>query len=225
MSFSNLNAPASVHLALTGVAGQLRVGWNSLNSTTLAGGPPAVRWGSFNIAAALLSSAAASTSTYAASDLCPTDPLRGAAASDAGGVGWRDPGQLHTAVMTGLQPSSTVYYQVGSPAGGWSQVFSAVAPPAAGAPVRAAVVADMGCAELDGSNTEHGLGSLSRPEVRSYFSMQPSLANAAALAAEVAGGASLVLHNGDLSYAMGYGAMWDTYGAQTQARRRWGCFG
>jgi len=46
----------------------------------------------------------ATTATYTAAELC------GPPASD---LGWHDPGQLHTATLTGLAPGELYYYQVG----------------------------------------------------------------------------------------------------------------
>ena len=90
-------APEQVHLSLTGTASEMRVGWTTLEPTATH----TVRWGSTT--AGLSSAAVGSNTTYYH-------------------FGWL--GQLHTAVMTGLAPSSRYFYQVGDSAGGWSKVFS-----------------------------------------------------------------------------------------------------
>jgi hypothetical protein len=43
-----------------------------------------------------------------------------------------DPGFMHNAVLQPLQPARRYYYKFGSSAGGWSQVFSFIAPRAPG---------------------------------------------------------------------------------------------
>ena len=55
------------------------------------------------------------TSSYSSSDMC------GSPAID---FGYRDPGFLHKATLTGLQPGLTYYYMCGDDAFGWSQEFS-----------------------------------------------------------------------------------------------------
>jgi hypothetical protein len=58
-------------------------------------------------------------------------------------------------------------------------------PPARGAPVRFVAAADVGSAEVDGSNIVHGNPAAAPYGQRSYFSMTPSLNVSAALALEV----------------------------------------
>ena len=57
----------------------------------------------------------AETSSYSASDMC------GSPAID---FGYRDPGFLHKAQLTDLQPGLTYYYTCGDQQYGWSQEFS-----------------------------------------------------------------------------------------------------
>jgi hypothetical protein len=223
VSFANVNEPTGVHLALTGRAGEARVSWASAN-TMRTGAVPMVRWG-LNASAAL-ARAPATTATYTAADVCPTavgvpDPYAGTpdGISVAAGKGYLSPGELHSALLTALPAApAVIFYSVGSDASGWSEVFRFTAPPRLGAPVRVAAVADVGQAELDGSNIVHGNRASAPFATRSYFSMTASLNTTAALAREVASGsASLVLHNGDISYAMGYAALWDVYFERMQA--------
>ncbi len=225
VAFANANEPTNVHLALTGRAGEMRVSWSSANTSRMA--LPLVRWGFAS--GVWAASAPATTRTYLASDLCPTapdvpDPYMNTpiGISAAAGKGFLSPGELHSALLTALpEPSAApfIYYSVGSNATGWSDVFRFAPPPRPGAPVALAAVADMGQAELDGSNVVHSVAAGAPLSLRrSYFSMTPSLNTTAALAADVAAGtASLLLHNGDLAYAMGYGALWDVYFERMQA--------
>ena len=57
----------------------------------------------------------ADSSSYSASDMC------GSPAID---FGYRDPGLLHKAKLSGLQPGLTYYYTCGDQQFGWSQEFS-----------------------------------------------------------------------------------------------------
>ena len=57
----------------------------------------------------------ANSSSYSASDMC------GSPAID---FGYRDPGLLHKAKLSGLQPGLTYYYTCGDQQFGWSQEFS-----------------------------------------------------------------------------------------------------
>lgn len=153
----------------------------------------------------LVSSAPATTSTYARADMC---------GGPAAGDGWLEPGLLHSAVLSGesfpwvfslfvshskciigagLQPGDTFFYAVGdagphAPLSSWSDVFRGVAPsPPGGESARVLVVADFGQAERDGSNIDVDIGSQSE---RSYFSMVPSLATVDAVTAEATDGAA-----------------------------------
>ncbi len=123
---------SSVHLALTRVAGTMRVGWTTAQGDVLGNGTSEVQWG---------------WSPHALSQ-------------SAWGTNWSwvdvaNPSGLnrtythHLATMTGLDPGVTVYYRVGDALDGWSSVSSFVAPrddyglPGA-APLRVAVFGDMG---------------------------------------------------------------------------------
>lgn len=209
-AFANVNEPTGVHLALTGRPDELRVTWSSWNSSLLSA--PRCRWGLD--AGATPGVALASTRTYSSADLCANPD---GSNSTATGKGFLAPGQLHSAVLGPLPPSTRVWYSCGSDAAGWSDLFACTSPPRPGARVALVAVADMGQADPDGSNYVAGNPTSAPYSQRSYFSMQPSLATSAALAAEVASGRTLVLHNGDLSYGMGYGALWEQYADQTQA--------
>ena len=178
----SVTTPKQVHLALTGTASTMAVAF-------VTGGPlrgrASVQWGPHGNATLGLS-AAATTATYAASDMC------GPPANVSGQNGFRDPGLLHNATMTGLVPGAVYDYRVGSELDGWSAAFSFSAAPAPGTPVRFVAYGDQ---------------SIERPGVNTSLAVQ---------AAGLAGDAQFCLVNGDLGYAMGQGWVWDAYGAQVQ---------
>jgi len=114
--------------------------------------------------------------------------------------GWRDPGTLHTVVITDLQPMTSVYYIVGSDATGWSEEFSFNSPiiPSPQNGVKLIAYGDLGKGEMDGS-LEH-------------WEEVPSLNTTKNVLAKVNNeGFDLVLHIGDIAYAVGYSAQWDEF--------------
>ncbi|OMO75885.1 hypothetical protein COLO4_25840 [Corchorus olitorius] len=119
--------------------------------------------------------------------------------SPAKDFGWHDPGYIHTAVMTGLQPSSTFYYQYGSDQVGWSDKIEFRTPPAGGSDeVKFLVYGDMGKAPLDAS-AEHYIqpGSLSVVQ-----GMIEELKNKSV---------DSIFHIGDISYATGFLVEWEFF--------------
>lgn len=91
--------------------------------TTRDAGRPLVRYG--RSPAALDFAAPAASATYTAADMC---------GEPATTYGFLPPGQLHTAVLSGLEPGAAYAYQVGDagPGGQWSRVFEFFSPPVPG---------------------------------------------------------------------------------------------
>ena len=214
VEFADYDEPTGVHLALTVTPGELAVHWVSRNASV-----PAVRWGS--APDALTHAAPAATRRLSRGEMCgdawfrrdnQTHFLYSHAAHD----GWLDAGAMHAAVMTGLEPGGGGYYAVGDAArprdaAAWSAPARFALPPAPGANTRleALVVADLGVAEEDGSNIDVNIAA---PSQLSYFNMPDSAKTKARMAHDVAtGGATMLLHAGDISYARGFGSMWDSY--------------
>lgn len=90
MTFANYNEPTQGRIMLTGRPSEMRVMWTTLNASR-----PAVRFGTAT--GQLTLTAAASSSTYHREQLC---------GAPANADGWRDPGLLHSAVLTGLRPGT-----------------------------------------------------------------------------------------------------------------------
>ncbi|KAG2498630.1 hypothetical protein HYH03_003377 [Edaphochlamys debaryana] len=192
--------PLQIHLSLGATNKEMRVVWNTRDPIP----SPQVRWGPSPVTykgrggdegPAYPNTAAARTRRYERDDQC------GGAAV---GVGWIDAGFHHVAHMRGLAPATRYYYRVGDPAsnwGGWSEERSFVTPPETGPHSTAHIlaVADMGQAEVDGSL----VGS----------EMVASLNTTSRMAKHLGGAdpVGLLLHNGDLSYARGYGSQWDNF--------------
>jgi hypothetical protein len=113
-------------------------------------------------------------------------------------TGWIDPGTLHRALVTGLKPSTRYYYAYGSQDFGFSEEASFVSPPPVGpdTTVKFLAMADMGQAEVDGSNEQE--------------EMLASLNTTRLMTAED-DDKQLLIHNGDISYAKGYVSSWDVF--------------
>lgn len=178
------NQPMQGHLSLTGKQGEVMVQW-----VTRDKGKPAVRW-AIQQQDQHVQVAAGDSLTYRRADMC---------GSPANSSGWMEPGWMHGAVMSELQPSTRYVYWYGDEELGWSEEQHFTSPPAVGpgSSVRLLAVADLGQAEVDGS--------------MEASEMLASLATTARLAAEVDAGAQLLIHNGDISYARGFSSQWDAF--------------
>ncbi|XP_042479445.1 probable inactive purple acid phosphatase 27 isoform X2 [Macadamia integrifolia] len=119
--------------------------------------------------------------------------------SPAADFGWHDPGYIHSAVMTGLQPSTSYSYRYGSDSVGWSDKIQFRTPPAGGSPeLKFIAFGDMGKAPRDGS-AEH-------------YIQKGSISVVDAMAEEVASGnIDSIFHIGDISYATGFLVEWDFF--------------
>jgi hypothetical protein len=113
-----------------------------------------------------------------------------------------------------LTPGVRVFYAVGNADGPKSAEWSFVPPPApdAGATLRFLVAADMGVAEVDGSNWDdsRAVAPLVEISLRGWDN-RPAANTTQRLAEEVEAGAQLLLLNGDISYARGFAAVWESY--------------
>ncbi|XP_076939504.1 putative inactive purple acid phosphatase 27 [Bidens hawaiensis] len=119
--------------------------------------------------------------------------------SPAKDFGWHDPGYIHSAVMTGLKPSTRFSYRYGSNSAGWSPRINFNTPPSGGSDeLKFLAFGDMGKAPRDAS-IEHYI--------------QPgSITVVQAMADEVSSGnADSIFHIGDISYATGFLVEWDFF--------------
>ncbi|CAA3006733.1 probable inactive purple acid phosphatase 27 [Olea europaea subsp. europaea] len=184
LRFANPNKPLYGHISSTdSTAKSMRVTWVSGNQQ-----PQHVQYGNGKSVTSLVS-------TFSQSDMCNTSYLQ----SPAKDFGWHDPGYIHSAVMTGLNPSTKYPYRYGSDSSGWSNWTTFKTPPAGGSDeIKFLAFGDMGKAPRDAS-TEHYIqpGSLSVIE---------------AMADELSsGGVDAIYHIGDISYATGFLVEWDFF--------------
>jgi len=184
VAVENVNEPLQGHLHLTGDNTEMLVQW-----VTKDQGSPVVKWGmspgdhKFQ--------ASAKTTTYTRDDMC---------GGHAATVGWIEPGLFHAAVMTGLKPGRRYYYTYGDEVYGFSEESSFLVAPRVGpnTSVNILAIADLGQSEEDGSVEP--------------FQYTASLNTTKWLTKEIAEKEyQLLVHNGDISYAMGFVPQWDHY--------------
>lgn len=185
ITFKNLNEPRAPRLVMrSGEPGTMLVTWTSAVTT---GSPRVVVTPAGGGAQATFP---ATSVTYGAADMC---------GEPATGIGFRDPGAQHTAVMTGLVPGDSYSYSVGDDSE-LSAPFEFVQP-SGGYPYGIAAYGDEGQRSEDGST------------IIQDFAPAP---NTSALVGEWiktagAGVVQSIHHVGDISYARGYAASWDFF--------------
>ncbi|KAL7113763.1 hypothetical protein ACP275_04G079700 [Erythranthe tilingii] len=136
-----------------------------------------------------------SVSTFSQADMCTSSLLE----SPAVDFGWHDPGYIHSAVMTGLTPSTTYSYKYGSDSVGWSDETRFKTVPAGGSnELKFLAYGDMGKAPLDSS--------------KQHYIQPGSISVTKAIADEVSSGkVDSIFHIGDISYATGFLVEWDFF--------------
>ncbi|KAF3437455.1 hypothetical protein FNV43_RR20208 [Rhamnella rubrinervis] len=184
ISFANPNKPLYGHLSsIDSTATSMRLTWVSGDEK-----PQKVEYASGK-------SQTSQVSTFSQDNMCSSALLK----SPAKDFGWHDPGFIHSALLTGLKPSTSFSYRYGSESVGWSDQIEFRTPPAGGSDeVRFLAFGDMGKAPRDKS-AEHYIqpGSLSVIE---------------AMADEVkSGNVDSIFHIGDISYATGFLVEWDYF--------------
>ncbi|XP_059651941.1 probable inactive purple acid phosphatase 27 [Cornus florida] len=181
--FANPKKPLYGHLSSTDSTGtSMRLTWVSGDKE-----PQQVQYGDGK-------SETSQVTTFSPDNMCSS-----ALPSPAKDFGWHDPGYIHTAVMTALQPSTAFAYRYGSDSAGWSNQTQFRTPPAGGSDeLKFLAFGDMGKAPRDAS-AEHYI--------------QPgSLSVINAMAGEVASGSvDSIFHIGDISYATGFLVEWDFF--------------
>ena len=225
------NEPTGVHLALTGNASEMRITWTTMNETA-----PVVRYAALQ-PDSVMRAVSATSAVLQRGDMysdakvtwTPSRPME--LSSNATGIGFVNLGTQHTAVMTGLLAGVKYVYTLGSNEtgdGSSSETFSGqfTQPPSASDETFAFLVtADMGAADADGSNWDDSGLVASRTELSMRgWDNRPSTNTTAQMlrctfAAAGCGAsppAQMVFVNGDISYARGFGAIWQAYVNQMQ---------
>jgi len=185
VTFDNYNYPMQGHIASTGKASEMRVSW-AIGMTNME---QYVQYGTSS--KSYTAYAQATGFTYSKSDMC---------GEPASSHGWKEPGYLQTAILFNLEPSTKYYYRYGSDQSGWSPEYSFVSAPVTGAQsgIRLAAYGDMGKAEVDGSE-EHWEEYPSLNTTNNVLDILDSQ------------GLDLVLHIGDIAYAVGFESQWDEF--------------
>lgn len=190
--FEDPNAPLRPRMTATGDYDVYRLLWSTNNSAN-----PTLEWG-------------VATGTYDNTVTATTSRLErdSMCGGKATGVGWRDTGAIHTALLSGMKAltaGSLIYYRFGdSVTDTWSDEFTFTVPPQPGTqppnrPTTAILYCDLGRGAMDDAETWNAYG---RPAYNTT-----RFAAARAQAGEV----DAVFHGGDVSYATGYMAVWDFF--------------
>ncbi|XP_057784798.1 probable inactive purple acid phosphatase 27 [Salvia miltiorrhiza] len=184
VSFANPNHPLYAHVAsVDSTATSMRLTWVSGNQS-----PQQVQYGDAQ-------TANSSVSTFSQADMCTSSAME----SPAVDFGWHDPGFIHSALLTGLHPSTSYSYKYGSDLVGWSDEMKLTTPPASGTDaLKFLAYGDMGKAPLD-SSIEHYIQPGSVSVIKAMEEQVSS------------GGAHSIFHIGDISYATGFMAEWDFF--------------
>ncbi|KAM0060094.1 putative phosphodiesterase I [Helianthus debilis subsp. tardiflorus] len=196
ITFANPKAPLYPRLALGKSWDEMTVTWSSGYNIDEA--VPFVEWAMKGHHQAQ-SRSPAGTLTFTQNDMC------GGAAR---GVGWRDPGFIHTAFLKNLWPNMVYMYRMGHMLQNgeyvWSKTYSFKASPYPGQDSlqRVIIFGDMGKGERDGSNA--------------YSNKHPGAINTTDTLIKDLENYDIVLHIGDMSYANGYISQWDQFLAQME---------
>ncbi|ONK71228.1 uncharacterized protein A4U43_C04F6200 [Asparagus officinalis] len=183
ISFANPSMPLYGHMSsIDSTATSMRLTWVSGDES-----PQQVQYGNQKFATS-------NVTTFTQDDMCSGD-----LASPAKDFGWHNPGYIHSAIMSGLQPSQSYTYRYGSDSVGWSDQVEFRTPPASGSDeLHFLTYGDMGKAPLDAS-AEHYI--------------QPgSLSVIRAMTEDISSGKyDSIFHIGDISYATGFLVEWDYF--------------
>ncbi|XP_030967597.1 probable inactive purple acid phosphatase 27 [Quercus lobata] len=184
LDFTNPNMPLYGHLSSIDSTGKsMRLTWVSGDEK-----PQQVQYGDGMSQNSVVT-------TFTQDDMCSSSTLP----SPAKDFGWHDPGFIHTAVMTGLQPSSNFSYKYGSDSVGWSNQIQFKTPPDAGSDKLYFIAyGDMGKAPLD-SSVEHYIQPGSVSVIKAVTDEVNSV------------NVDSIFHIGDISYATGFLVEWDFF--------------
>ncbi|RHN79115.1 putative phosphodiesterase I [Medicago truncatula] len=184
LGFANPNKPLYGHLSsIDSTATSMRLTWVSGDKE-----PQQVQYGDGK-------TVTSEVTTFSQDDMCSSVVLP----SPAKDFGWHDPGFIHSAIMKGLEPSSTYSYRYGSNSVDWSEQIKFSTPPAGGSDeLRFISFGDMGKTPLDASEEHY---------------IQPgALSVIKAISDDVnSNNVNSVFHIGDISYATGFLAEWDFF--------------
>ena len=186
--------PQGVHLALGQGGRETLVYWTqSYGKPSRAG----VKWGYESGKLSEWIDADYQEEMYKRSDMCDSELM------PAGRSGWWAPGTYMHATWDNIPYSTKIYYVVGDTTWGWSKEFSFTSVPAPDPHRATSIVAfgDMGNVQADGSG-QHSWDFGDQGE-------KPSFNTTRQIAEDP--DSELVLHIGDISYAVGFLAEWDNF--------------
>lgn len=138
-----------------------------------------------------VSSPSTSSITYTADQMC------GSPANVTSQQTFRNPGWIHSVILTGLEPNSFYFYKCGNENEGWSEIFWIRTNPSSDN------FTDSETAEINTKWIIYGDMGVRGPPA--------SQSTASRVTNEITSGSQLVLHIGDISYARGYAYIWEQF--------------
>lgn len=206
-----LHSPHAGRLSLTHAVDEMVVTWTA--KAPSSGGDGVVQIG-------LMAGRYTRTVTATATSGNIAYPREAMCGDPATTSGWRSPGTFYSAVVSGLAPGTRYYYRYGfaaattvglqggdsSSAAYWSVERSFLSRPGPGSDVELFAFGDLGEVATDGTSAWNK-------------NMPPSQNTTDGMIADLATSGtnySLVLHNGDISYARGYASQWEIFHEQIE---------
>lgn len=191
VQFYNNNEPLKPRIVPTGDYNKFKLLWSSASSSQ-----PLLKWGTKSNSYDKV--VEASTSSIDRGELC---------GSPANSTGWFDLGLIHEAMLEGMEPlaNQKIYYKFGDEAtNDYSKEYVFNVPPLPGKPserrpTTAILYDDLGRGSTDMTYTWYEYG---RPAIDTIMAVGAEIAN---------GDIDVIYHGGDISYAVGYLAVWDFY--------------
>jgi hypothetical protein len=191
VNFKNINQPLRPRVVPTGDLDMFTLLWSSASSQQ-----PVLRWGT--------SSQHYTHEVSAVTSIIPHSAMCG---SPANSTGWRDLGLIHSAPFSGMKAlaAKTLFYSFGdATTNDFSPEYQFFVPPLPGTqppgrPTRAILYDDLGRGSDDMTYTWNEYG---RPAYQTILSVGAAVA---------AGEVDVIYHGGDISYAIGFVAVWDFF--------------
>jgi hypothetical protein len=196
LTFNNVNEQLRPRVVATGDQNVFRLLWSSASSAQ-----PVMKWSSNEAGVASATAITADTDTIDRSSLC---------GAPANATGWRDMGLIHSANITGIESmnlaNTDIWYTFGDAATNvWSnRTYKFHVPPTRGTnppnrPTSIIFFDDLGRGSNDEAYTWYNYGEASYNTSKSAGYLIST------------GAIDAVYHGGDISYAVGYAAVWDFF--------------
>lgn len=187
VSFKNPSIPYQGHIALTGNDDEMRIMWTSKYQDV------SVVYFGLNSQNLNETSFNHNAKSYRADELC------GEPANQTNQQAYRHPGWFHAVVLTKLTPSTTYFYKFGSPkSSGFSDVYS----------FQSAPIVSQNNGAIFAAYADHDTGGWMQEQ---RWGQKNDPKDTVRLIKKWINEIDLIVHPGDISYALGVTFIWDFY--------------